>query len=166
MGVEDKSPPFFLQVDTESPLLFCAATTYLNKPALLVPLTKDPHMNYTSQQSCKSGLLYQRSPKVLHVCLWISIWKKVFAHPFVCFFKRTWFTKNKTCILCIYVLFIKSIWVFSIVWRNIETFIYYPWYLSSIVSLRTPQTSLHLQDPSTQHQQHYVVTVPFPLHLV
>lgn len=37
MVVENKSPPFFLQVDTESPLLSCAALRYLCEPARSVP---------------------------------------------------------------------------------------------------------------------------------
>lgn len=44
-----KPPPFFLQVDTESPLLSRAAITYLSTPALLVlKLTPKPKTLYES----------------------------------------------------------------------------------------------------------------------
>lgn len=47
-------------------------------------LTKHPHKNHISQQSCKSSSFCQRSPKLMHVFLWTAIWKKYFP-PFFMF---------------------------------------------------------------------------------
>lgn len=65
MVVGAKSPPFFLQVDTKSSLLFWDAITYLNKPALLVltPLTQGPsNGSHTSQQIQEQQAVFRGIP--------------------------------------------------------------------------------------------------------
>lgn len=74
---EAKSPPLFLQVNTESPLLFQTEqqlrTTYLNKPTLLVlkapSRQRHPYVSQQSGRLLKSCPFCKISPKLMFVGL-------------------------------------------------------------------------------------------------
>lgn len=69
MVVEDKSPLLFPQVDTESPLLLCEAITHLSKPALAVPLPKDPPYELYIPNKATLALCFSKGPPKWCMCL-------------------------------------------------------------------------------------------------